>query len=37
MDERIKRDDTGTLYVDQRQLEQSEQVEEVEEIEKLRS
>jgi hypothetical protein len=32
MDYRIKRDDTGTLYVDQRQQEQSEQVEEVEEI-----
>jgi hypothetical protein len=30
-DDRIKRDDTGTLYVDQRLQGQSEQVEEVEE------
>jgi hypothetical protein len=33
MDDRTKRDDKGTLYVDQRQQEQSEQVEEIEEIE----
>jgi hypothetical protein len=35
MDDRTKRDDKGTLYVDQRQQEQSEQVEEVEEIEEI--
>jgi hypothetical protein len=35
MDDRIKRDDTGTLYVDQRQQEQSEQVEEIKDVEEL--
>jgi hypothetical protein len=33
MDDRMKRDDRGTLYVDQRMQGRSEQVEEIEEIE----
>ena len=35
MDDRIKRDDTGTLYVDQRLQGQSEQVEQVEQVEEV--